>query len=239
MKYTRTLVFLMILIFYPAIVIAGNHSIKNIYVDGNNRIEDKTIISYSGLEIGDNYEQTYIDSALKSLYQTDLFSDVEIKYEDSDLIISVKENYILNQVVFEGNRALDDKNLSSVVDLNPRGTYSKKKVQENIEKIISAYRAAGRFSVIVEPKLITLDYNRIDLVFEIDEGPVTKITDINFIGNKNYSDRALRGEIQSRRSNWIDLVPSFIALISASQELPLTRPSRTTPHVRGPPIRVT
>ena len=206
MKYTRTLVFLMILIFYPAIVIAGNHSIKNIYVDGNNRIEDKTIISYSGLEIGDNYEQTYIDSALKSLYQTDLFSDVEIKYEDSDLIISVKENYILNQVVFEGNRALDDKNLSSVVDLNPRGTYSKKKVQENIEKIISAYRAAGRFSVIVEPKLITLDYNRIDLVFEIDEGPVTKITDINFIGNKNYSDRALRGEIESRRSNWIDAI---------------------------------
>ena len=82
----------------------------------------------------------------------------------------------------------------------------KNKLEEDISTIISSYRSAGRYSVVVEPKIIKLDFNRIDLVYEINEGSITKITDINFIGNQNYSDRVLRSVISTSRSTWIDKI---------------------------------
>ena len=109
-------------------------------------------------------------------------------------------------VAFEGNIALSDQDLSNVAKLTARSTFSRIRLEEDIANIISAYRSAGRFSVLVDPKIIKLEYNRINLVFEIKEGPTTKITDINFIGNQSYTDRALRSVIQSKRSNWIDSI---------------------------------
>ncbi|MDG2186695.1 MAG: outer membrane protein assembly factor BamA [Hyphomicrobiales bacterium] len=185
---------------------ANSHVIKEILVSGNNRIEDSTIINYSGLRSGDIYDSSSIDRSLKDLYKTDLFSDIQIAYEDSNIVINVVEHYTINLVAFEGNSALSDEDLANVAKFSSRSTFSKIKLEDDIDSIIAAYRSAGRFSVVVEPKIIKLDFNRINLVFEIKEGPVTKITDINFIGNENYTDRALRTVIQSKRSNWIDAI---------------------------------
>ena len=179
--------------------IADTHIIGEIIVTGNNRIEDATIINYSGLKKGDTYSKLSIDTSLKNLYQTELFSDVEIAYENTKLVISVVEHYTINLVAFEGNIALSDQDLSNVAKLTARSTFSRIRLEEDIANIISAYRSAGRFSVLVDPKIIKLEYNTINLVFEIKEGPTTKITDINFIGNQNYTDRALRSVIQSKR----------------------------------------
>jgi len=185
---------------------ADTHIIGEIIVTGNNRIEDASIINYSGLKKGDTYSKLSIDTSLKNLYQTELFSDVEIAYENTKLVISVVEHYTINLVAFEGNIALSDQDLSNVAKLTARSTFSRIRLEEDIANIISAYRSAGRFSVLVDPKIIKLEYNRINLVFEIKEGPTTKITDINFIGNQSYTDRALRSVIQSKRSNWIDSI---------------------------------
>ncbi len=185
---------------------ASNHIISTLEVVGNNRIDDATIINYSGIDPGDLYDENIIDESLKKLYETQLFSDVIIKYENSKLLIEVKENFLINQVAFEGNKALDDKSLESLTKLKSRSTFSNEKLEQDIATIINAYRSAGRYSVFVEPKIIKLDFNRINLIFEINEGNVTKITDINFIGNLNYSDRNLRNAIATKRSTFIDKI---------------------------------
>ena len=185
---------------------ANNHLINRIDVTGNNRIDENTILNYAKLSVGSAYNQAEIDEALRDLYKTELFSDVQINYDDSRIVITVQENFLINQVAFEGNKAINDDSLRALVSLKARSTFSKNKLEEDISTIISSYRSAGRYSVVVEPKIIKLDFNRIDLVYEISEGSITKITDINFIGNKNYSDRALRSVISTERSTWIDKI---------------------------------
>ncbi len=98
------------------------------------------------------------------------------------------------------------KSLESITELKSRSTFSSEKLEQDIATIINAYRSAGRYSVFVEPKIIKLDFNRVNLIFEINEGGVTKITDINFIGNLNYSDRNLRNAIATKRSTFIDKI---------------------------------
>jgi len=189
-----------------SIVFADNHIINKVYVEGNNRIDSETIINYSGVSLGEAYEETQVDDSLKKLYETELFSNVEIKYDNSILTIVVVENYLINQVAFEGNKKLDDQSLEAITRLKSRSTFSNRKLEEDISSIINSYRAAGRYSVYVEPKIIKLDFNRINLVYEIDEGNVTRISDINFIGNINFSDRKLRNAIASKRSTFIDSI---------------------------------
>jgi len=188
------------------IIQANNHLINQIEVKGNNRIDAETVINYSEILLGDSYNEIQVDNSLKNLYETELFSNVEIKYSNSILTIEVVENYLINQVAFEGNKKLDDKSLAAITSLKPRSTFSNRKLEEDITSIINSYRAAGRYSVFVEPKIIKLDFNRVNLVYEINEGNVTKITDINFIGNANYSDRKLRNAIASKRSTLIDSI---------------------------------
>ena len=185
---------------------ADDHLISRIDVTGNNRIDGDTILNYAKLSVGSAYNQVEVDEALRDLYETELFSDVQINYDDSRIVITVQENYLINQVAFEGNKAINDDSLRDLVSLKARSTFSKNKLEEDISTIISSYRSAGRYSVVVEPKIIKLDFNRIDLVYEINEGSITKITDINFIGNQNYSDRVLRSVISTSRSTWIDKI---------------------------------
>ena len=190
--YNSVLIAFFAFFIYAAEANATNHQISRVDVTGNNRIDDNTILNYAKLSVGSVYNQARVDEALRALYKTELFSDVQINYDNSRLVISVEENFLINQVAFEGNKAINDDSLRDLVSLKARSTFSKNKLEEDISTIISSYRSAGRYSVVVEPKIIKLDFNRIDLIYEIKEGSITKITDINFIGNKKYSDRALR-----------------------------------------------
>ncbi len=204
--YNSVLIAFFAFFIYATDASATNHQISRVDVTGNNRIDDDTILNYAKLSVGSVYNQAEVDEALRDLYKTELFSDVQINYDNSRLVISVKENFLINQVAFEGNRTINDGSLGDLVSLKARSTFSKNKLEDDISAIINSYRTAGRYSVVVEPKIIKLDFNRIDLVYEINEGSITKITDINFIGNKSYSDRALRSVISTSRSNWIDKI---------------------------------
>lgn len=197
-------IFTVFALYLPTKTLANQHLISDIQIIGNNRVDSSTIIAYSDININDTYTSLLADETLRTLYQTNLFSDVKIEYLNTILTIIVVENYVVNRVAFEGNKSLDDDTLAALVSIKPRSSYSRRKVQDNIEKIISSYRAAGLFSVSIDPKIIILDYNRIDLVFEITEGPVTKISNINFIGNKNFSDKALISALATKKSNFID-----------------------------------
>ncbi len=182
--------------------LAANDVISSIVVEGNQRIEAETVRSYMIFKEGDQYDDEKVDQSLKTLFATGLFADVTIRREGNRLVVAVAENPVINRVAFEGNSAVNDDALETEVQLKPRTIYTRAKVQGDVQRIVDVMRRSGRFSATVEPKVIQLPQNRVDLVFEINEGPVTKIGGINFIGNQEFSDGRLREIIATSQSAW-------------------------------------
>lgn len=176
--------------------------ITEIRVDGNQRIEDATVISYMKTVVGDRFEAGRINDSLKSLFETGLFADVNLTREGGTLVVSVVENPIINRLAFEGNKRIEDDVLQGEVQLRPRTVYTRTRVQTDVARILELYRRSGRFAATVEPKVIQLEQNRVDLVFEVNEGPLTGVQRIVFIGNENFSDSTLREAIQTRQTRW-------------------------------------
>ncbi len=177
--------------------------IQSIAISGNQRIEPETVASYLPVQAGMPAEQELLDISLKTLFNTGLFSDVKLEMqEDGTLVIDVKENPIVNRVIFEGNKKVKEDKITEEIQLAPRIIYTRAKVQADTQKIIEMYRAKGRFAATVTPKVKPLEQNRIDVIFEIDEGPKTGIAKVNFVGNEVFTDNELRGEILTKESRW-------------------------------------
>ena len=174
--------------------------IKEIRVEGMQRIEPETVRSYMRVNPGDRFDPIRLDKSLKNLFSTGLFADVTLRREGDALIVSVVENPIINRIAFEGNDRLDDDTLSSEVTLRPRVVFTRTKAQQDTQRLLEIYRRSGRYAATVEPKVIQLPQNRVDLVFEINEGPLTRIESVNFIGNRVFSDSSLRDEITTTES---------------------------------------
>ena len=176
--------------------------IGRILVQGNQRIDPETILSYLPVGVGDRVDSARIDDALKALFRTDLFSDLKIDLQGSDLIVRVVENPIINQVLFEGNSNLKEDKLKDEVQIRPRGVFTKAKVEEDVGRIVELYRRSGRISATVTPKIVQLPQRRVDLIFEMNEGPKSGILRVNFLGNVQFSDDALRNVIVTKESAW-------------------------------------
>ena len=176
--------------------------IVDIQVEGAQRVEAGTVISYMVIKKGDVYAPDRVDRSLKSLFSTGLFSDVSIKRQGNVLIVSVVENPVINRVAFEGTKKVESDTLESEISLRPRIIFTRTKVQNDVKRILAVYRATGHFAASVEPKVIQLPQNRIDLVFEINEGQKTDIRKIRFVGNGALSDSRLRELIRTKESRW-------------------------------------
>lgn len=176
--------------------------VRNIEVKGTERVDPSTVRSYLALSEGQELNRDTLDRALKSLFATGLFADVTLDQSGDTVIVNVVENPIINEIAFEGNDKLDDDELLPEIQLRPRQVFTRTKVQADVTRLYQIYRRNGRFSADIEPKIIKLDQNRVNLVFEIDEGPVTKIESIRFVGNKRYDDNRLRSEISTKETAW-------------------------------------
>ncbi|HTS91844.1 MAG TPA: outer membrane protein assembly factor BamA [Stellaceae bacterium] len=176
--------------------------VSEIRVEGTERIEPETIRSYLLIQPGDPFDADRIDRSLKALFATGLFADVSIKREGDALVVHVVENPIINRIAFEGNKKLNDQQLLTEVQLKPRTVFTRTKVQSDVKRILDLYRRNGRFAASVDPKVIQLPQNRVDLVFEIDEGASTGIKRISFIGAHEFSPSRLKEVIQTRESRW-------------------------------------
>ncbi len=189
----------------PAAAIAANApsgAIQSIRIEGNQRIEEKTIRSYLGLKEGGAFDKAAIDKSLKDLFATGFFSDVKLLREGSALVVRVQENPVINRVAFEGNDRVEKDTLEKEIELKPRSVYTRAKVQNDVKRILDIYRRGGRYSATVEPKLIQLDQNRVDLVYEINEGPVARVKKITFIGNDVFSRSDLLEVIRTSEERW-------------------------------------
>lgn len=177
--------------------------VNRILVRGNQRIDQTTVLSYLPIQPGDTVDASVLDIAVRTLTRTQLFADVQLGVQpNGDLVVEIVENPIINQVVFEGNGAISEDKLTEEVTLKPRGIYTRARIQEDVGKIVELYRLSGRISATVTPKIVQLDQNRVDVVFEIDEGPETGVRAITFLGNSAFSDNDLREVMVTTQSAW-------------------------------------
>ncbi|ATQ42842.1 outer membrane protein assembly factor BamA [Caulobacter mirabilis] len=177
--------------------------VQRIVVQGNERIEAGTVLSYLPIQPGDTVDAPRIDVALKTLFRTDLFADVKIDLQQNgDLVVRVVENPIINRVIFEGNKGVKEEKLRDEVTIRPRGIFTRAKVQSDVQRIIELYRRSGRIGVTVTPKIVELPQKRVDLIFEINEGPKSGVLSVNFLGNKQFSDGDLADTIVTEQSRW-------------------------------------
>lgn len=182
--------------------------VEAIRIEGAQRIEMETVQSYLTIKIGDEFTPELIDRSLKALFATGLFADVQLTRQERTLIVAVTENPIINRLSFEGNKRIETQKLTDEVQLRPRTVYTRTKVQSDVARILEVYRRSGRFAATVEPKIVKLDQNRVDLVFEINEGSVTGISRIAILGNSRFSTSQLKDVLQTRETRWYRFLTS-------------------------------
>lgn len=182
--------------------VASGGVVREIRVEGTQRIDPATVRNYLSLKPGDRFDSARVDESLKTLFGTGLFNDVTLRRQGDALVVAVKENPIVNRIAFEGAKKIEDDQLKQEVQSKPREVYTRTRVQNDVQRIRELYRRQGRFAASVEPKIIQLDQNRVDLVFEIDEGKRTGVRNISFVGNQAFGDGTLRGVVQTKESAW-------------------------------------
>ncbi|MFM7349925.1 MAG: outer membrane protein assembly factor BamA [Erythrobacter sp.] len=179
---------------------AQDNTIRSISVVGAERLEPTTIISYIRLRVGQQYTSAAADEALKDLGATELFTNFSIRNEGGNVVITVTESPVINRIVLEGNKRLKNDKIVPEIKLAPRQIFTRSKVRADVARIIELYKRQGRFAAQVEPKMVQLPQNRVDVVFEITEGPKSKVRQINILGNEQFSDGKLRGEMVTKQA---------------------------------------
>ena len=175
--------------------------IKTLDVVGSQRLERETILSYVKLRVGQPYTQAAADQALKDLYATELFADAQVRNDNGNVVIQVKENPVVNRIILEGNKRIKEDKILPEIKVAPRQIFTRSKVRADVARIIELYKRQGRFAATVEPKMVMLEQNRVDIVFEITEGPKSKVRQINIIGNDKFSDGDLRDEMVTKQTS--------------------------------------
>jgi outer membrane protein insertion porin family len=177
-------------------------TIEAIRIEGNQRIEEGTIRSYMLVGPGDPFDPDRLDRSLKTLYATGLFQDVSLSRQGDTLVVKVVENPIVNRIVFEGNKKLTEDQLRGELQLRSRAVFTPALAQADRQRILDLYARRGRFDARVEPKIIRLEQNRVDVVFEINEGESTLVSRIAFVGNHAFDEDRLREVVNSREERF-------------------------------------
>src|SRR5579862_1955937 len=191
---------------YAAPPAEAGASASNIVVQGNRRVEADTVRSYFKARPGERLDAAQIDAALKALYASGLFEDVHISQSGGHIVVTVVESPVINRLAFEGNHRMKDEQLQEEIQSKARDSLSRAKVQADTQRIIDVYHRSGRFDVTVVPQMIERPNNRVDLIFQINEGEKTGVKEINFVGNKAYSAWRLKEVIKTAQSNFLSFL---------------------------------
>ena len=198
---------ILLLTLWSAVLIApvsarADDVIKDIAVSGTQRIEKDAVLTYLGLRTGQSVSRYDLDSALKKLYDTGFFSDVDLENNGGSLNVKVTENPSINQIIFEGNDKIAKEDLEKEISLKSRSIYTRPKVQNDLKRLLDVYRRNGRYSAEITPQTVKLEQNRINLIYNITEGPKAYIEKITFIGNDSYESSKLEKIVSSSRERW-------------------------------------
>ena len=192
----------------PSPGVAQTQTIRSIAIVGSERLEPTTILSYISLRVGQEYSQAAADQAIKELYATELFANASLRNDNGNVVIEVIENPVVNRIILEGNDRLKEDKILPEIKLSARQIFTRSKVRADTARIIELYKRQGRFAAVVEPKIVELSQNRVDVVYEISEGPKSKVRQINIIGNEVFSDSQLRGEMVTKQARFTSFFSS-------------------------------
>lgn len=182
--------------------------VGDIRIEGNQRISKETIQLLLTFQEGNVIQQKHLDESIQKILASDFFSDVRISREKEKIIVFVKEHSVVRKVYFEGNKKLEDKILSLEMLLSPLSLFSYYKLSSDRDRILEIYRRFGYFEVVIEPKMIVLDHNRIDIVYEITEGSQVLVEDISFVGNDVFASEDLKRVIMTQENLWYRFLSS-------------------------------
>ena len=170
-------------------------------MQGNSRLESSVIIRDSKIESLATDEKS-LSVAIKNLYKTGYYENVQIYKTNNVIYINVKENPIIDLISIEGNSEIKDEIILQEIESKTRSVFSTDKIKSDVKKIQTLYKRQGFFSTFIEPKFIKLSSNRVNLVFEVLEGKEARIKKINFLNNKVFSDSTLNDVISSTEYRW-------------------------------------
>ncbi|MCA3595495.1 MAG: outer membrane protein assembly factor BamA [Methylobacterium sp.] len=181
---------------------------QKVVVQGNSRVEADTIRSFVTLAPGESYTAARIDQAIKDLYATGLFRDVQITRSGSGVVVRVVENQSINRVSFVGNSRLKADQLSGEIQARSRGPFSQTMIDQDVQRIRDIYARAGRAAADVRAEITPTADGRVDVTFRISEGGKTGVAAINFQGNNAYGASRLKGVMSTTESNFLSFLKS-------------------------------
>lgn len=184
-------------------------TVSRIDVTGNQRMDAESVRILTDVKVGDKCGTQRVNEVAKKLQESGYFSKIDVTMSGNVLKIAVTEAPIVNMVTVEGNDDISTDDLKKEIRLKERASYDESVIGADVQRMLTVYQRKGFFGTKIEPKKIKLDGNRVNIVYEITEGHPTYITDIDFVGNKKFSDRTLRGEILSREHAWWRFMTQF------------------------------
>jgi outer membrane protein insertion porin family len=187
-------------------VAADSFVVKDIRVEGLQRVEPGTVFSYLSVQVGDTFTEEKGAEAIKALYTTGFFRDVQIQAQGDVLIVIVEERPTISRIEFTGMKEFDPeivrKSLKTVGVAEAR-FYDKALIDKAEQELKRQYVGKGMFGAEVVATVTPVERNQIAIYFNIDEGPVAKIQEINFIGNAAFSESTLKSEMQLKTGGWL------------------------------------
>ncbi len=190
------------------IAVSNENIIADIKIEGSQRIDNETILSYAGVDKSDIYSQEIGNDILKNLFETNLFSNIEIEFNEGILLISIKENPTINLVKFSGNSKINDEDLLIEISLKERSVYSRTKVKSDIERMLALYQRGGRLSTVINPKVEILENNRVNLTYVINESEVSRVSKIVIIGNESFSSSKIKSVMKTKEKTFLRILSS-------------------------------
>ncbi len=184
----------------PQAAYAQVYSFNSVDVQGNQRVEAGTILTYARISRGQRLSAGELNDAYQRILASGLFESVDMVPQGNTLVIRVVEYPTVNRIVFEGNKRIKDEDLAPIVQSQTRRVFSARVAEQDAQKISEAYVTQGRLAARVTPKVIRRSDNRVDLVFEIFEGGVSEVERIGFVGNTVYTDRRLRRVVDTKQA---------------------------------------
>ena len=177
--------------------------INNVEVKNNNRISKETIITYGNIIIGKDYSQEDLNDIIKRLYQTNFFKNISLKLDDKTLILNIEENKIIQKVLVEGikSETIKEKILENLFSKD-KSPFLIEKINKDRLLILSSLNYLGYYLANVETRFVDNSNDTVDLIFDIELGNKSKISSIEFIGDKKFKNRVLRNVIISEESKF-------------------------------------
>ncbi len=183
--------------------------VSRIDVSGNQRMDAESIRILSDVKIGDNINSDDTNQIAKKLQESGYFSNVSVRMAGDVLKIDITEAPTVNMVTIEGNDEISTDDLKKELRMKARDPYDESVIGADVQRMLTIYQRKGFFGTKIEPQKIKLSDNRVNVVYEIDEGHPTYITSIDFEGNKVFSDATLRDQILSREHAWWRFMTQF------------------------------